>query len=622
MQEQARLEHAYDISYNMKLNELWTCSFKLPKDDKKTQYCKPFYFVELFDNNERVELFRILPEITTTSETSFIEYNCEHVLATLIDDVLFKYHQIGNIGVYTDKVIRYVLDHQQVARWKLGKCDFKHQFEYKWENENLLSALFSIPKPFIEKYKWAFETTGYPWTINLKKIDNKPKSDIRYKKNLIGFEKTIDPTNIVTRLYALGFGEGDNQLDFSKINNGKSYIEKNVGKYGLKSSILTDRRFESPETLLAYAKSMLNELSEPYVSYKVNTVDLSVVDKHKYSKFKVGDIVLINDDDTKENKLFPIVAIEKRDVSGSPYDITLEIANKRQDISGSISELMERVRISDTYAQGATNLMQMAFVDNADNKYPATFKFYIPQEMARINKLILNYTLEPFRAYSKATKGGGAVNKTTSSGGGSFTSTSAGGGDWTSTTSGGGDWTSTDSGGGGYGTSTVEKYIGGRGHNHGIKDGAELFRGSGENKIYMGTFQSSGDHTHNIDLPDHSHTIRLPNHTHDVRIDAHTHDVRIEAHTHDFTLPNHEHEILYGMYQGASASSATLKIDGQYVGKTDKEINIIPYLSKDSDGRIQRGTWHTVEIVPNGLTRVNASLFIQLFVTSRGGGDF
>lgn len=281
---------------------------------------------------------------------------------------------------------------------------------------------------------------------------------------------------------------------------------------------------------------------------------------------------------------------------------------------------MERARINDTYAQGATNLMQMAFVDNADRNYPAKFKFYIPNEMARINKLILNYTLEAFRAYSKATKGGGKVSDTTSSGGGDWTSTESGGGDWTSTDSGGGDWTSTDSGGGGYTTSGVDRYIGGgKGHNHGVQNGAVMRDGQGK---YMGTFWESGDHEHRIDLPNHSHQVRIPSHSHQVRIPSHTHSVRIESHKHQFTIPDHTHDIEYGMYQGSSARSATLRVDGVYVGNTDKEVNIIPYLSKDKGGRIQRGTWHTVEIVPDGLTRVNASLFIQLFTTSRGGGDY
>lgn len=591
MKELARLENAYDIGYELKLNELWTCEFKLPRDDKKAKYCQPFNYVELFDGKDRVELFRILPSELTTEDTAFIVYQCEHVLATLIDDVLFKYHQIGNVGVHTPQVLRYVLDKQSTKRWQLVECDFKRQFEYKWENENLLAALFSVPKCFNEQYRWTWDTRIYPWTISLKRLDENYKADIQYRKNMQNITKTVDPTKIVTRLYALGYGEGDNQLDIKSINNGLPYLEKNVGKYGLKQSILVDRRFESPETLKEYARSVLDGLSEPYISYKVKAVDLSIKDSKKYAKFMPGDYVLIRDVEDGINLKIPIMTVKKSDIRGNPFDIEIEIANKSQDITGSISEIMERARINDTYSQGATNLMQMAFVDNADERYPATIRFYVPQEMARINKLILNYTLEPFRAYSKATKGGGADVKTTESGGG----------DWTSTESGGGDYTSTDSDGGTF-TTTHEA------------TNVRMLK----NKYWTG----KGDYVYVNQVNFHEHNIDIRDHRHNVTIDSHTHSVSIKSHKHDFVLPNHDHEILYGMYEGRSAKDCYLKVDGQTVYKTDKEVNLIPYLSKDDGGRIQRGTWHTVEIVPDKLTRINASLFIQLFTNSRGGGDF
>lgn len=591
MKELARLENAYDIGYELKLNELWTCEFKLPRDDKKAKHCQPFNYVELFDGKDRVDLFRILPSELTAEATAYTVYHCEHVLATLIDDVLFKYHQIGNVGVYTPQVLRYILDKQSTKRWQLVECDFKRQFEYKWENENLLAALFSVPKCFKEKYKWTWDTRTYPWTLSLKRLDEGYKADIQYRKNMQNIVKTVDPTKIVTRLYALGYGEGDNQLDIKSINNGLPYLEKNVGKYGLKQSILVDRRFESPETLKEYARSVLDGLSEPYISYKVKAVDLSIKDSKKYAKFMPGDYVLIRDVEDGINLKIPIVSVKKSDIKGNPFDIEIEIANKSQDITGSISEIMERARINDTYSQGATNLMQMAFVDNADNKYPATIRFYVPQEMARINKLILNYTLEPFRAYSKATKGGGADVKTTESGGG----------DWTATESGGGDYTSTEADGGTF-TTTHEA------------TNVRMLK----NRYWTG----KGDYVDVNQVNFHEHTIDIKEHKHNVAIEPHTHSVNIKSHKHSFVLPDHNHEILYGMYEGGSAKDCYLKIDGQTVYKTDKEVNLIPYLSKDDGGKIQRGTWHTVEIVPDKLTRINASLFIQLFTNSRGGGDF
>ena len=64
-----------------------SATFTLPLDDPKNALCTPFNFVELYDNGERVDLYRIMPKATEKSEsTETITYNCEHVLATLIDD--------------------------------------------------------------------------------------------------------------------------------------------------------------------------------------------------------------------------------------------------------------------------------------------------------------------------------------------------------------------------------------------------------------------------------------------------------------------------------------------------------------------------------------------------------
>lgn len=160
-----------------------------------------------------------MPTRQEKGSSNTITYNCEHVLATLMDSVLFKYHQIGNIGAYTTQVLRYIIDHQIVKHWRLGRVEFARQFEYKWENENLLAALFSVPQPFTEAYEWTYDTTSYPWTINLVKSDTVPSCEIQLSQGYAEHHKNrIDRTNLVTRLYCLGYGEGDNQLNIQNIN--------------------------------------------------------------------------------------------------------------------------------------------------------------------------------------------------------------------------------------------------------------------------------------------------------------------------------------------------------------------------------------------------------------------
>lgn len=282
-------------------------------------------------------------------------------------------------------------------------------------------------------------------------------------------------------------------------------------------------------------------------------------------------------------------------------EINLEIANKSQDITGSISDLMERSRINDTYAQGATNLQQIVYADNADERHPLKLKFYIPQEMARINKLILNYTIEPFRSYSVGLEYKETKTTSTSSGGGSYQSdsTSSGGGDYGSTSSGGGSYSTT------HGTADVESEMA---------------------KVYL---QSNAgiDYSKWVEfykVVRHEHRFDVEPHTHNFSVEAHTHSfsLQIPDHSHSVTIPGHTHAQKHGIYEGSRARQCHLIVDGQLVYNYNTEINIIPYLSKDDSGKIQRGTWHEVEIVPDSLTRINASIFIQLFTNSRGGGDY
>ena len=131
-------ENAHNVTEERKINSLWNLAFSLPADDAKNDYCLPFYYVRWNGG----QLYRIMPSEMTVTETGTLEYQCEHVLSTLLDTVMFGHHTVGNVGTYTADCINYVLNRQNVRNWVLSACDFRRQFEYSWEQENLLSALF------------------------------------------------------------------------------------------------------------------------------------------------------------------------------------------------------------------------------------------------------------------------------------------------------------------------------------------------------------------------------------------------------------------------------------------------------------------------------------------------
>ncbi|MEC0172568.1 hypothetical protein [Paenibacillus graminis] len=68
-----------------------------------------------------------------------------------------------------------------------------------------------------------------------------------------------------------------------------------------------------------------------------------------------------------------------------------------------------------------------------------------------------------------------------------------------------------------------------------------------------------------------------------------------------------------------------IEVDGNLIPYSETsgvDIDIIPYLSKDSSGRVNRGTFHEIKITPDTLGRIAATVVSQIFVTSRGGGNY
>ena len=214
------LENAFSVGYSLRSILCGRRSHYPP--DPKNALCNQLY---VSDGDERIDLFRIVGQDFERSNSAVTYYNCEHVLATLMNDVLFQYHQIGGLGTYTTAIINYILGKQSIARWALGTCSFEHQFEYSFENENLLSALFAVPQCFPVDYLWQWDTTVYPWTLSLVTPSSTLKSEIRYGKNMTEIRKTTDSTGLANRIYALGYGEGVNQLTIKSVNSNVPYVQ-------------------------------------------------------------------------------------------------------------------------------------------------------------------------------------------------------------------------------------------------------------------------------------------------------------------------------------------------------------------------------------------------------------
>lgn len=605
----AIVENAYDVSEDQKINALWYLYFSLPFDDSKNEYCQPFNYVRCDDG----QLYRIMPAAETIDETGGIAYQCEHVLATLLDNVLFGYHVVGNLGVYTADCINYVLDHQITKNWVLYECEFSRQFEYGWEQENLLSALFSIASP-LSGYMWETDTSVYPWRLSLRNLGAKTKPElyIRYAWNMLFFEESRDPQQVCTRLYPLGYGEGVNQLSIASINNGVPYIQSPqsyIDKYGVVERIWIDRRYEDVESLLSAAQVMLAELQEPVRQF---TVGFAELDSSDYNVARIGKRMRVEHPDTGE-KIDTFITGIKYD-HGDITTSEITVANRSTDIASSVADMADRQRIEQAYAQGATQLYAQSLQANCDSKNGAVINFYIPKEMRIINKVEAKVRVGGFRAYSKATDTSDSSTQTSTSGGGSTQASTSGGGSTQTTTSGGGQTSSATA----LESSNVlpNQTTGQAVHNHGITYNTRLAICDDNNNVTGGVnWSPSGAHTH----PEHTHTVR--DHSHSVTIPSHNHSVTIPEHSHNVTIPAHGHEITPGIYFYGSPKRFDVYVNNRLrtsVDALDAEIDLTQYLVDEDSSLIPRGQWLSVEIRPDGLAYASVDLYVQGFVQSRG----
>lgn len=678
----AILENAYDVSYQKIENEIGSIEFSMPLYDTKNTMIQELQYVELTDNeNEYIGLYRIMPSTTRKDANDYsITYTAMHVLGTLLDSVLFGYHELVNQT--TKDVINYILGKQKTKHWVLKKCEFTRYFSYAWENENgLADALFSIPAAFDEDYIWQWNTQVYPFELSLVKPPTEPICRIQEGYNMEGFEIESDPNNLVNRVYPLGAGEGINQLNIKSVNGGKEYVEDvdSIKKYGLIEYVWVDQRFTIAQALKDNALNMLKKWSIPKVSWKVKAADLIKLTDSPLDidKLRQGTVVMINTNEYGSFNL-RIKKESKSDVFGAPQELELELGNLKDDINTTMSDLGRKQQINETYSQGATNILNYSYQDNCESAYPAEIEFYLDDDVFHVNTVELTFKTKRYRGYTKAVKGGGSKTitseaggqstQTSSAGGASRQTSSSGGASVQSTTSGGGGVSTSGAGGGSYqggstsagGSSTRSSSANGS-HDHVVfnvvpgpaPSGTKaVLRAGGGGTLYAeaagGTFRTASaadnhthsvsipnhthgfsvsvpSHTHNVSIPSHSHRVSIPSHSHTVQIPNHTHTVQIPSHKHNVVLPEHTHPLEWGIFQASeSASSVDIIVDGTTLPKhetSQSRLNLVDYLKKTSSGKIQRGN-HTIQIKPNKLARIEAQVTCRVFIQSQLGGQF
>ena len=669
----ADLENAYDIVEDERINTISHIQFSLPYDDHKNQYCEAFNYIR----NPGGELYRLMMDGKTISETGDWEYRGEHVFATLLDTLMIGEVVMGGTGVGTSGVIRQILSRQPVRNWVLDECDFDFQFEYGWADESLMAAILDVPHHFLDPFQWTFNTDRYPFVLNLKKLNPnaEPKLYIEQGKNRIKAVRRTDQTSVCTRLYPYGYGEGANRLTIERVNNGVPFVQSPPHIFNRYPNAIertfVDRRFQNPQSLLEVAQSILEQAQTPFEEFEVELTQLS------------GDPFSI----PALGKIADIVGFKKTYITGIRWEYkevpkcTVTLANRTRDIANEVLQLRNRQRIESTYAQGVTQFWQTHDKGNATPQRAFELPLFIPGSMRIINFVTLDVRVEAFavevenrRTEQPNTDRTGlmihdlntshvnlynvAVTNNTLSQNTNANVTvtdlpnnAVTGGRTASVTvnnatgaTGTGNANITSIFVPGYSGSDGSAVSGnlGASHNHGIPSGTRLLRypsgwsgftPSGAHSHPNRTVQSNdirqNAHSHAMG---HGHTASTANHDHQMGHRhstgggthahgmAHNHTIQNGFHSHAMT--NHQHFFPHthmlepGIVTAENPTGFTIRINGTN-RKTVDERNWQGDLKQwmgSSGGEVHRNFLHRIEIIPNAPAYVRITAFVQGFL--------
>lgn len=207
---------AYDVEWELRLNELGSCSFKIPLGDPFLPEIVRFRFVEVWEEDRRIELFRIVKtKKVRSSGADYMLVTCVHCLDTLNDHVMKGV--ITQTG--TAAALAYLMAAQPLAYWQLGTNDFAIAVSHIWTNYSILRALYAIPADWGDTDAvFTVDTTTFPWTLNVLIPDDTVTALVQPGRNTQLLERDEDATAMFTRLYAYGSGAGTDQLTIAPEN--------------------------------------------------------------------------------------------------------------------------------------------------------------------------------------------------------------------------------------------------------------------------------------------------------------------------------------------------------------------------------------------------------------------
>lgn len=198
----------------------------------------------------------------------------------------------------------------------VNTCTNKTMYNVSFDVDNIRKILnVSVPTTLANNVFFSDE-------LNLK--------ELTFKGSSSGF---------ATRLYAYG----KDGLSFTKINNGKEYIDNNSYSDKVIATVWRDERYTKAESLLADAQEKLKELALPERSYVCEIIDLARLNKIEYSEFYIRLNSVITLIDRRRNKRLEHTVVEIKEYPNEPLNNTVTLSTSPEKISRKLIDNTARI---------------------------------------------------------------------------------------------------------------------------------------------------------------------------------------------------------------------------------------------------------------------------------------
>src|SRR5690625_975747 len=217
---------------------------------------------------------------------------------------------------------------------------------------------------------------GYHYLDILERVREDKQTEIKIAKNLKSISRSVDPTEIITRLTPLGTrieSEDEEATDASQarltiedVNNGIPYIDREdlIEEFGIQGGSMTWDDITLPNRLLSTAQNWINNQKVALYQYEISALDLFLIGLD-IDDFDVGNSHPVINPIMEIDELLRIVG-KTIDIN-NPQDASLKIGDKfknlddyQADANKSARKVVELENIVDMQSKRVTQLSQAA----------------------------------------------------------------------------------------------------------------------------------------------------------------------------------------------------------------------------------------------------------------------